>query len=102
MADLYNTPELCVAYCAGQCPVGKNSVRPVKMDDFDRLSLKMLGALKDIDELRASLIDVSEDGVIDQQEYPKFTEILDALAKISDNATALRLWAEKNLNWPSE
>ena len=31
------------------------------MDDFDRLSLKVLGSLKDIDSIRTTLIDILND-----------------------------------------
>ena len=97
MAIAYNTPELCNAYCARECPIGKNSVREVSIDDFDRLALKVLGSLKDIDSLRASLIAISEDGYIDESERPAFQDILDSLEKISTNAKALQLWAIKNI-----
>ena len=97
MALAYNVPELCNAYCAKECPLGKITVREVTIDDFDRLALKVLGSLKDIDSLRASLIAISEDGVIEESERPAFQKILDSLEKISTNATALRLWALKNI-----
>ncbi|MBP5198941.1 MAG: helix-turn-helix transcriptional regulator [Lachnospiraceae bacterium] len=97
MAKAYNTPELCNSYCARECPIGKDSVSEVKIDDFDRLALKVLGSLKDIDLLRASLIAISEDGVITTDERPVFEGILDSLEKISDNAKALQLWAIKNI-----
>lgn len=97
MAEVYNTPELCNAYCARECPIGRNSVPEVTIDDFDRLALKVLGSLKDIDSLRASLIAISEDGVIDESEQPAFQDILDSLEKISTNAKALQLWAIKNI-----
>ncbi len=97
MADAYNTPELCNAYCARECPIGKNSVSEVTIDDFDRLALKVLGSLKDIDRLRASLIAISEDGIIEECEEEDFQNILDSLEKISTNAKALKLWAIKNI-----
>jgi len=97
MAKVYNTPELCNSYCARECPIGQNSVREVTIDDFDRLALKVLGSLKDIDGLRASLIAISEDGVIEESEQSAFQEILDSLEKISVNAKALQLWAIKNI-----
>ena len=98
MAEAYNMPELCNAYCARECPIGRDSVPQVTIDDFDRLALKVLGSLKDIDSLRASLIAISEDGVIADSERPAFQEILDSLQKISNNANALRLWAMKNIH----
>jgi len=97
MAKAYNAPELCNSYCARDCPIGQGSVPEVTIDDFDRLALKVLGSLKDIDSLRASLISISEDGVIEEQERPAFQEILDSLEKISTNAKALQLWAVKNI-----
>ncbi|MGN0425880.1 MAG: helix-turn-helix domain-containing protein [Acetatifactor sp.] len=97
MAEVYNMPELCNSYCARECPIGKNSVHEVTIDDFDRLALKVLGSLKDIDSLRLSLIAISEDGVIDESEQETFQNILDSLEKISTNAKALQLWAIKNI-----
>ncbi|MBE5893777.1 MAG: helix-turn-helix domain-containing protein [Lachnospiraceae bacterium] len=97
MAKAYNTPELCNSYCARECPIGRENVKEVTIDDLDRLTLKVLGSLKDIDDLRGSLIAVSEDGVITECEKPVFQNILDSLEKISLNAKALRLWAIKNI-----
>lgn len=97
MAKAYNTPELCNSYCARECPIGKNNVTEVTIDDFDRLALKVLGSLKDIDSLRSSLIAISEDGYIDECEKDSFQDILDSLEKISTNAKALQLWAIKNI-----
>lgn len=97
MSEAYNTPELCNSYCARECPIGQNSVHEVTIDDFDRLALKVLGSLKDIDTLRASLISISEDGYIDKSEQATFEKILDSLEKISTNAKALQLWALKNI-----
>ncbi len=97
MSVAYNSPELCNSYCAKECPIGKNNISEVAIDDLDRLTLKVLGSLKDIDSLRTSLIAISEDGIIETNERPAFQEILDSLQKISDNAKALRLWAIKNI-----
>lgn len=97
LAEAYNTPELCNSYCARQCPIGQGNIQEVSIDDFDRLSLKVLGSLKNIDELRMSLIAISEDGVISESEQDAFQNILDSLEKISTNAKALQLWAQKNI-----
>ena len=97
MAEVYNTPELCNSYCARECPIGRSSVSEVTIDDFDRLALKVLGSLKNIDSLRSSLIAISEDGIIEESEQEAFQDILDSLDKISTNAKALKLWAIKNI-----
>lgn len=97
MARVYNAPELCNSYCARECPLGKGNVKEVSIDDFDRLALKVLGSLKDIDSLQASLISISEDGKVQEYERDSFQKILDSLEKISTNAKALQLWALKNI-----
>ena len=99
MAKEYNTPELCNLYCATECPIGIGTVKEVKMDDFDRLSLKVLGSLKDIDNIRTTLIDISEDGIISQDEQDAFNGIIESLEKIATSAQALKLWAEKNIKF---
>lgn len=99
MAETYNMPELCNSYCAKECSIGRGSVQEVQMDDFDRLSLRVLGSLQDIDTLKDSLIEISEDGIISIDEQEKFNDIIDALEKISNNANALRLWAKKNIRF---
>lgn len=98
MSKAYNCPELCNSYCAKECPIGQLTVNEVSINDFDRLALKVLGSIKNIDDIRTSLISISEDGIVDESEYQEFDNILDALDKISTNASALRLWAMKNID----
>lgn len=97
MARAYNAPELLNSFCARECPIGKGTVKEVEIDDFDRLALKVLGSLKDIDALRMSLIAISEDGIVSNSEKPQFYSILDSLDKISSSAAALKIWAQKNI-----
>lgn len=97
MAKAYNTPELCNKYCANECSIGCGTVSEVKIDNFDRLSLRVLGSLKDIDNIRSTLIDISEDGVISVDEQEAFDGIIESLDKISESTTALKLWAQKNI-----
>ncbi|MBO5346518.1 MAG: XRE family transcriptional regulator [Lachnospiraceae bacterium] len=97
MAKVYNAPELLNYFCARECPIGKGNVHEITIDDFDRLALKVLGSLKDIDQLRMSLIAISEDGVIEAAEEKQFYSILDSLDKIATNATSLKIWAQKNI-----
>lgn len=99
MAEAYNCPELCNSYCANECSIGKGSVKEVHIDDFDRMSLKVLASLKDVNALRDSLIAISEDGVIDVTEKEEFDRILDSLDKIATTAQALRIWAKKNVRF---
>ena len=91
------TPELCYNYCSNECPIGRLTMKEVEINSFDRLSLKMLGSLNDIENLRASIINISADGQVDIGEQEEFKQILESLDLISNNAKALELWAKKNI-----
>lgn len=49
MSKCYNAPELCYNYCSSECPIGRLTMKEVEINSFDRLSLKMLGSLNDIE-----------------------------------------------------
>lgn len=98
MSKAYNAPELLNHFCAHECACGKGNVQEVTIEDLDRLTLKVLGSLKDIDALRMSLIAISEDGIVEASEEKQFYSILDSLDKISNNAAALKIWAQKNIH----
>ena len=72
-------------------------MKEVEINSFDRLSLKMLGSFNDIENLRASIINISADGQVDIGEQEEFKQILESLDLISNNAKALELWAKKNI-----
>lgn len=97
MSRQYDAPELCNTYCARECPIGRQTVPELTLDDLDRLTLKVLGSLKDVEELRRRLITIAADGQITEQEQPEFDSILDELEDLAVNAQALQLWARKNI-----
>ena len=52
MSKAYNCPELCYNYCSSECPIGMKTMKNIEVSSFDRLSLKVLGSLNDIEELK--------------------------------------------------
>lgn len=97
LAKAYHAPELYNTYCVGQCPIGQKTMQIIEVEDFDRLALKALGALRNADEIRTKLIKIAENGQVDDDEHEDFVEVLQELKKISLNAQALQLWADKNI-----
>ncbi|MCM1498048.1 MAG: XRE family transcriptional regulator [Clostridium sp.] len=98
LAQAYEKPELCNQYCTMLCPLGSITTKKVEVKNLDRLILNTLGALNDVSELKDSLIDISEDGLIDDSEREEFKKILNVLSEISEMAQSLELWAKKNLD----
>lgn len=97
LAEAYSSPELCNAFCAKQCPLGKVTVKELTLDDLDRLMLKVLGSLKGIEGLRTRLITIAEDGEINTDERTEFDDVLAELQEVAQNAQTLNLWAQKHI-----
>ncbi len=98
LSDAYHMPELCNLYCSRVCPIGKITTTELDIQEFDRLTLKVLGSLKNIDSIRSRLISIAEDGDIEPEEYEEFRSVLNSLDKIAINAQALKLWASKYIS----
>lgn len=96
MADLYNAPELRIYYCKEYCPLGCE-IPKLQLDDLDRITVKAISTFRKITETRESLLDITEDGKISDDERPELEVILKTLDEVSSIAQSLKIWAEKNL-----
>lgn len=97
MADLYNAPEIKNYYCTHECPIGQVTIHKLEVAEFDRLTIKLLAALRNMTCIKDTIIEIAVDGTISENERPQLDEVLEALDLISIHGQELRLWAEKNL-----
>ncbi len=96
MADLYNAPELENHYCTSMCPLGKDMPK-ADLADLDRISIKALSTFRKLGETKELLLDITEDGVIDESEKPQLDKILGTLDELEQVAQSLKIWVKKNL-----
>lgn len=96
MADLYNAPELENYYCRTMCPLG-SEIPKVELVDMDRITIRTLSTFRKIGETKEMLLDITEDGVIDENEKPQLEEILKNLEEVEEIAQSMKLWIKKNL-----
>lgn len=96
MADLYNAPELRNFYCTGICPLGCDMPK-VTIEDLDRISIKALSSFRKISETRELLLDITEDGVITEEERGTLQKILENLEELEGVTQNLKCWVKKNL-----
>lgn len=96
MADLYNAPELENYYCTSLCPLGRD-VPKADLADLDRISIKALSTFRKLGETKELLLDITEDGVIDESEKPALDKILETLDELEQVAQSLKIWVKKNL-----
>lgn len=97
MSEKYKEPMLCNHYCSQQCPIGQQYVPEIKIKDLSQIVLEMLASLNSMQRQTERLIDISADGIIDNDELKDFIRIQKELEKISITVETLQLWAEQML-----
>ncbi len=96
MADLYNAPELSNYYCRNMCPLGAD-VPALELEDLDRITIRALSAFRKVRKTGELLMDITEDGVISEDEKGDLNKVLENLDELERTAQSLKLWVKKNL-----
>ena len=95
MSEKYKKPNLCNHYCANQCPIGQEYVPEIKVKDLSQIVLEMLASLNSVNKRKERLIEITADGIIDNDEIEDFIFIQDELERISITVEGLQLWSEQ-------
>lgn len=96
MADLYNAPELKNYFCKNICPLGED-IPKAEVADLDRITVRTLSAIRKLGETKELLLDITEDGVIDETEKDDMEKVLRNLEELEQIAQNMKLWIKKNL-----
>lgn len=96
MSDLYNAPELENYFCTGICPLG-GSIPQAEVAGIDRITVRTLSAIRKLGETKELLLDITEDGAIDESEKGDMEKILQSLEELEQIAQSMKLWVKKNL-----
>ena len=97
MADIYNAPELENHYCRNECPIGRDL--PVETESIERITVQFMKHLNSdkLDSLQKRLVDMAEDGQIDDDEKKDLREVLKEVDKMEKVLQRLLLLGEKVL-----
>ena len=101
MAELYNAPELKAWYCTTECPIGRSLPMPsANISTVERTTMRLLKQLRqdEVQDIKDSLIEITADGVISEDEKVDLAEILEYLDELIKAARELRLIGSKVLN----
>lgn len=96
MADLYNAPELKNYFCKNICPLGED-IPQAEIADLDRITVRTLSAIRKLGETKELLLDITEDGVIDESEIDDMKKVLQNLEELEQIAQNMKLWIKKNM-----
>ena len=98
MADAYNAPELLHHFCAHDCQIGRclGVLLPSQQaSNIEQLAIQAAIALRNAENIRESLLDISADGIISEDEQPVLRKLLAQLGQISQVAHQLQAIASK-------
>ncbi len=100
MADLYNAPHLLNYYCLNECPIGCRHSISDEVVDIDRVTVKLLKRLKvdDLEKIKDRLLDISEDGVIEDEEKPDLVSVLKYLEDLAKVISELKTIGQMAMN----
>lgn len=96
MADLYNAPELRNFYCTGMCPLGCE-VSKASVEDLDRITIRVVSAFRRLDGTKELLLDITEDGIVSDDERQDMHKVLESLEELEGIARSLKIWVKKNM-----
>ena len=95
-AEAYKAPELCNYYCSQLCPLGKETIPKIELNELDRTVLLLLAALKDLPKIKEELITIAADGDIQADERRGMDSILATLNEAAKRIQSLVLYCDKH------
>ena len=102
MADLYNSPELIAGYCMRECPVHGFLPLATEERSIQGIALRLLKRFNedDLKAMKEDLIDITEDGIISEDEVPRLKAILETLDKMAETISEMKIIGEKYIKSP--
>lgn len=98
MSDLYGDPLLINHYCTDKCPIGANYYNKLDNKDLAVVSLQMIRSLRELEDAKDKLLDITEDGVIEDSEIVELDFVMNFFDKMEKTIQELRLSIKKELN----
>lgn len=99
MADLYNAPELKTGYCKHECPICSYLPVATEAKGLEGITLRLMKRLDrdELNRIKKELVDITEDGIIDETEKPELKKILAFLDEVAESISELKIVGEKFL-----
>ena len=97
MADLYNAPELVTGYCMRECPVHGFLPLATEEKNIQGITLRFLQGFNEsrLKTVKEDLIEITEDGIISNEELPQLKTILGKLDGLAEIISEMKIAGEK-------
>ena len=97
LAEYYKMPSLRNYYCTNECPIGQLRALPTESKELAQIAMETLNAVNRLSKNRDRLLEIVEDGQVEEDEYADFAEIKATLDRIALSVSNLQLWVDEQL-----
>ncbi|MCR5417304.1 MAG: helix-turn-helix transcriptional regulator [Lachnospiraceae bacterium] len=97
MAKCYKAPHLCNYYCSHECEIGRKYVTPIEKKELSQIAVETLNGLHKLDQEKDRLLEIVEDGRINDYERDDFLRIKSRLDKLALSISSLQLWLDEKI-----
>ncbi len=97
MAKCYKAPHLCNYYCTHDCEIGKKNVKPIEFKELSVIAVETINSLSQLNKEKDRLLEIVEDGRINDYERDDFIRIKRRLDKLATSIGSLQLWLEEKI-----
>ncbi|MBQ8319134.1 MAG: XRE family transcriptional regulator [Lachnospiraceae bacterium] len=96
LATAYNAPQLCTDYCNNICPIGirklEEQAKATEPESIERLVLKFLSSTQSMENISKILVEITQDGRVDNEEIQDLQDVFKAMDTVSANLDAIKMW----------
>ncbi|KJS23126.1 MAG: hypothetical protein VR72_02870 [Clostridiaceae bacterium BRH_c20a] len=96
MAQVYGDKKIIHDHCANMCPIGRQFHLRLEHKALPETVLELLKELTDVKKLTDNLMDITYDGVIDQDEQKDFDRIVKELTQLERAIKQIKLHISKS------
>ena len=97
LAEYYKMPSLRNYYCTNECPIGQLRALPTESKELAQIAVETLNAVNKLSKNRDRLLEIVEDGQVEEDEYADFAEIKATLDRIALSVSSLQLWVDEQI-----
>ena len=97
LAEYYRAPALLNHYCCEDCPIGQVHAVRTESKELAQIAVETLNAVNRLNRNRDRLLEIVEDGQVQDDEYDDFVEIKATLDRIALSVSSLQLWVDEQI-----